>query len=212
MPLVVLEGIDGCGKTTQFNLLKEAFKNLIPKAALFVREPGSTKLGEGIRALLLDPEVDSVPLAEMLQFLAARAQLLEEVVKPALHKQKLVVMDRFFHSTIAYQICGLNLRPREHYVKFVSNLAYQSLNGVPDLTILFQLPIETSIQRRKDLNPDRMEQRGLEYYSKVQEGYQTAKHWCEKQGHKISEIDATKPPEEIHKTIKQLISKIRINL
>lgn len=210
MPLLVLEGIDGCGKTTQFNLLKDWFEKTVLDTVLFIREPGSTKLGEHLREILLTPGMESVPRAEMLIYMAARAQLLEEVVLPALKKKLLVVMDRYFYSTIAYQVHGFGFGPADAYTYFIERMAYWSVNTTPDLTIFLDISVKEAVKRRAHTEDDRIEKRGEQYFKKVKDGYDAAMKWCEKEGHNIVRVDATQKPKEIFSQVCNHISHLRI--
>jgi len=101
MTLIVLEGIDGCGKSTQLERLVERLR-AAGREPRVLREPGGTELGERIRAILLDPATEACPIAELLGYQVARAQLVHQELKPALERGELVVLDRFWYSTIAY--------------------------------------------------------------------------------------------------------------
>ena len=167
MPLIVFEGIDGCGKTTQVAALTQrlttagiAFRHL--------REPGGTALGERQRALLLDPATRACPTAELFGYLQARAQLCAEVIAPALTAGELVVLDRFYHSTLAYQAYGLGLDLGE--VRASIRLATGGI--VPDLVLWLALdPTEAGRRRAAARGLDRIEARGLEYLTRVHDGY-----------------------------------------
>ena len=126
MPLIVFEGIDGCGKTTQVERLKQ---RLTTDGISFrhLREPGGTELGERQRALLLDPATKACPTAELFGYLQARAQLCHEVIAPALANDELVILDRFYHSTLAYQAYGLGLDQAQ-----VRRLGRRALNDKND--------------------------------------------------------------------------------
>ena len=167
MPLIVFEGIDGCGKTTQVQRLTArltkdgvAFRHL--------REPGGTELGERQRALLLDPATKACPTAELFGYLQARAQLCHEVIAPALVANELVILDRFYHSTLAYQAYGLGLDLAQ--VRAAIHLATGGLR--PDLVLWLSVD-PTEAQRRRALarGQDRIEARGLAYQQKVHDGY-----------------------------------------
>src|ERR1043165_8810424 len=108
MPLIVFEGIDGCGKTTQVEHLTARLKDG-GIAFRHLREPGGTELGERQRALLLDPATKACPTAELFGYLQARSQLCHEVIAPTLAAGGLIILDRFYHSTLAYQAYGLGL-------------------------------------------------------------------------------------------------------
>lgn len=133
--LVVLEGAEGVGKTTQARLLADALR-AAGVACTTVREPGGTALGESVRALLLDGANAPDPAAEALLFLASRAQVIAEVVRPALERGDVVIVDRFFLSTYAYQIAGRELD--EASVRAANQLAVDGI--VPDVTLVLALP------------------------------------------------------------------------
>lgn len=163
--LITLEGIDGCGKTTQAGILQ---RNLEEKGIQFVaiREPGGTAVGEDIRQVLLHNH-DSLSLqAELLLYMAARSELTEQVILPSLLAGKVVVCDRFIDSTVAYQGYGGGAD-----LKLVHFLNQKATGGVsPDLTILLDLPVEEAAGRRGD-SADRMEKNDYNYHRRVRHGY-----------------------------------------
>lgn len=167
MPLIVFEGIDGCGKTTQVERLKARLATAgLPFRHL--REPGGTELGERQRALLLDPATRACPTAELFGYLQARAQLCHEVIAPALSAGELVILDRFYHSTLAYQAYGLGLDLAQ--VRAAIRLATGGLR--PDLVLWLSVdPAEAQRRRAAARGQDRIEARGLAYQQKVHEGY-----------------------------------------
>src|SRR5437867_978021 len=142
MPLIVLEGPEGAGKTTQIRMLAE-WLGAAGKTVVAVREPGGTPLGDEIRRLLLDPASDPTPRSESLLFMASRAQLIEREIQPALASGAIVLVDRFFLSTYAYQVHGRGL-PHEE-ISAANRLATSSLR--PDLTLLLVLPVEEGLGR-----------------------------------------------------------------
>jgi dTMP kinase len=149
---ISFEGIDGAGKSTQIALLRGELERR-GIAALLTREPGGTRLSEEIRSLLLRTDMEVCPEAELLLYAAARAQIVREVIKPALNAGKIVLCDRFIHSSLAYQGAARGLG--EQVVLDVNSIA---LDGVwPDLTFLFLLDEEEARRRRKG-RPDRLEQ------------------------------------------------------
>ncbi len=163
---VTFEGIDRSGKTTQARMLVAA----LGADAIAVREPGGTEVGERVRELLKDPRAEIGPRAEALLFMASRAQLVERVIAPALARGELVLADRFFLSTYAYQIGARGL-PEED-VAAANRLATGGL--VPDLTILLFLPAAEGLARASGRGgPDRMERAGEEFHQRVEHAFAT---------------------------------------
>lgn len=162
---ITFEGSEGCGKSTQSEML---FRYLKAKGvkAIYLREPGGVKLSEKIRDILLDPKNKISPEAETLLYMAARAQVVEEIIKPALKSGKTVVCDRFLDSTIAYQGYGLGIDIK--LIKLTGNFATQGIK--PDLTIFLDLPVKSGLKHRHNCK-DRIEQRSINYHEKVRSGY-----------------------------------------
>ncbi len=171
--LLVLEGIDGCGKTTQFHHLAKWLPSsgLIPRGAnlLLTCEPGGTALGQALRKLLLNPpyEEEPEPIAELLLYAADRAQHVSQVIKPALEKGDWVLSDRFSGSTLAYQGYGRNLDFQ--IIKQLEAIATFGL--VADMTICFELSPLESLARRKAKLDDRIESEGFDFLEKVAKGF-----------------------------------------
>ena len=166
---ITFEGVEGCGKSTQMARLLEWME----KAGLLVlatREPGGTKVGEGIRELLLTPHDEGLDAgAELLLYEAARAQHVSEVIRPALEAGVHVLCDRFFDSTTAYQAFGRGLD--EEMVLEFNRMASGGL--VPDLTLLFSVAIEEGLGRaRGESAGDRLEGESLVFHRKVQAGFE----------------------------------------
>ncbi len=186
MPLIVFEGIDGCGKTTQVERLKQ---RLTTDGISFrhLREPGGTELGERQRALLLDPATKACPTAELFGYLQARAQLCHEIIAPALANHELVILDRFYHSTLAYQAYGLGLDQAQ--VRAAILLATGGIR--PDLVLWLAVdPAEAQRRRAAARGQDRIEARGLAYQQKVHDGYRAL---VTSDG--LIEIDARQTPD-----------------
>lgn len=166
MPLIVLEGPDGCGKTTQAELLAARLAER-GRRVRRLREPGGTALGEAVRRLLLEPALDPCPEAELFGYLMARAELCRRVLEPALAAGEWVVLDRFWHSTIAYQAWGLGLdRAR------VRAAVELSVGGIAaDLALLLLVDEDEALRRRAGAARDRIEARDAAFRRRVREGY-----------------------------------------
>jgi dTMP kinase len=198
MPLIVFEGIDGCGKTTQADRLCARLAKLkAPTRRL--REPGGTALGESMRAILLDPATKACPVAELFGYLQARAQLVEEVLKPALARGEAVVLDRFYHSTLAYQAYGLGLDLAQ--VRGANALALNGLEA--DLALWFDVDPAEAQRRRAAGKPDRIEARGLEYLTRVHAGYRAMADAGE-----LARVDAARPIDEIEAAVWSLVAPL----
>lgn len=182
---ISLEGIDGSGKSTQAKLLAEA---LGPHTVL-VREPGGTAAAERVRELLADGELELEPMAELLLFCAARADLVRRVIRPALDAGRDVVSDRFADSTAAYQGGGRGLG-----VELVERLNEAVAEGLePDLTLL--LRIDPGPAARRSEGEDRFESAGLEFQGAVAAAYDeiAARHPA-----RVKAIDASGSVEDVH--------------
>lgn len=161
--LIVLEGAEGVGKSTQAALLAERLRQA-GQSVSAVREPGSTALGDGIRRLLLDADLHVAPRAEALLFMASRAQLVDDVIRPAIAAGAVVLADRFFLSTYAYQAFGRGLDDAQ--VRALNSFATVGL--VPDLTLLLDLPDGEGIARAAARGPaDRIERSGDGFHQRV---------------------------------------------
>jgi dTMP kinase len=181
---IVFDGPEGCGKTTQTHLLKTRLEQQGSKVALF-RDPGSTRIGERIRQILLNPDHQEMAMrCEMLLYMAARAQMMRELIIPALKDGATVICDRFVSSTLAYQLGGDGLTSEE--IKSVANIAIWS--RWPDLTLILDIPLERSSKRvqpkfmlpfpedikselAREMTKDRIEQRSEAYHEQVRQNY-----------------------------------------
>lgn len=169
--LITFEGIDGSGKSTQARLLVEHLR-AEGHAPVLVREPGGTDLSERVRTLLLDTTLEIDPFAELLLFSAARAQLVIEKIKPALNAGQIVVCDRFYDSTTAYQGAGRQLEDVDWLQQF-----HRKVTGglVPDRTYLVEVPPAVAHARRTAdggaAPPDRMESADAAFYQRVAAAY-----------------------------------------
>ena len=198
---IVLDGPDGCGKTTQAKLLADWLKEQGVPVEIF-RDPGATDIGEKIRQILLNPEHIAMSTAtEVLLYMAARAQLWQEKIATALKQNKCAVLDRWLSSTCAYQgyAGGFGM---EKIIK----IAVDSLERPwPDLTIILDVDLQTAANRLSG-QPDRMEQKGSEYHQRVREGF-----WELAKGRgSFVVIDATKDIETVHKNVVEVVEKMKI--
>jgi len=197
---VVLDGVEGCGKSTQAAMLDAALQKAgVP--TLLVRDPGSTHIGEKIRAILLDPQHDRMSMrCEMLLYMAARAQMVKELIEPALAAGKCVICDRFITSTLAYQLGGEGLTAEE-----IHRVGQVAVGGRwPDLTILLDMPVDRSAARL-NRQRDRIEQRPDEYHQRVRENYLQQGRQHEK---KMRIIDADRDREAIHADVMRLLGQM----
>lgn len=165
---ITVEGIDGCGKSTQATLIAAALE-AAGHDVLRLREPGGVKISEQIREILLDPANGEMgDVCELLLYEAARAQLVHQVIRPALAAGKTVICDRFYDSTTAYQAFADGL---DHGM--VSQANELAVDGCrPDLTLVFDLPVEDALRRRSGREAeDRLELKGLEFQARVAAGF-----------------------------------------
>jgi dTMP kinase len=193
---VTFEGIDRSGKTTQAGLLVDALGD----GALGVREPGGTAVGEQVREVLKDPNVDLSAETEALLFAAARAELVSEVILPALQDGRVVVSDRFLDSSLAYQggARGLGIEDVER----VNHFATRGLK--PDLTFLLDLPPEDAAARAGE--SDRFEDEGSGLQEAVGAAYERL---MRSDPDRWRRIDATRSPEEVHADVLAAVRKAR---
>lgn len=193
--LISFEGIEGCGKSTQANLLYEYLKTKAVPCVL-VREPGGTKIGEEIRKILLDENnIKMNPKTELFLYLAARSQLLAEIIFPALKEGKVVICDRFSDSTLAYQGGGRNLGLEK--VSQINKYATDKLK--PHLTILIDIPLVVSRERIAKEEKDRLEKENEEFHKRVRDTYLFLAKRAPK---RIKVFDGTKNIEDLHLEIR----------
>jgi dTMP kinase len=203
---ITFEGIEGSGKTTQVELLTGSLKAK-GYECLATREPGATRIGRGIRDILLDSAHSNIlPLTELLLYEADRAQHVHDVIKPALAAGKVVVSDRFFDATTVYQGyargCDLDLIERIHRIV---------LGGLtPDLTLILDLPVEIGLERAwqrihsrsGNLPEDRFEKEALAFHERVRLGYLTL---AKNEPDRFRVIDASGDPETAHKDVLEAV-------
>jgi dTMP kinase len=197
--LITFEGPEGGGTSTQALALQRYLEGQGHVTRLF-REPGGTRISTAVRDILLAPEhLEMAPRAELLLFLAARAQLVEEQIRPALAEGCLVLCDRFTDSTLAYQLdgTGLELEALERLNDFATGCL------APDLTLLLDLNAETGLGRQGDWN--RMEERGLEFHQRVRERYLAL---ARRDPGRIVVIDATCPVEVVREAVRAAVDAL----
>ncbi len=193
---VSLEGIDGSGKSTQAKLLAKA----LGPETLLIREPGGTAAAERIRELLADPDLELDPYAELLLFLAARADLTARVIRPALEAGLDVVSDRFADSTVAYQGAARGLGVGE-----TISLTDSASDGLwPDLTILLRLDPEVGHERAE--GKDRFESEGLELQRAVAEAYEEIAQIA---SDRVVVVDAGGNVEQVHQQVMEAVESRR---
>ncbi len=201
---ITFEGVEGSGKSTQINLLGEyLIEKNIP--VVLTQEPSGTPIGRKIGEILFNRGHQAMcPETELLLFCAARAQHVREVVRPALKDGKYVLCDRFSDATFAYQAAGRGLDPA--FIKTIND--YCSLQLKPDLTLLFDLPVETGLQRagRRDAElkdpsaADRFEKEKLDFHNRVRQGYQRL---CSDDPGRFRVIDASRTVDVIARDVRR---------
>jgi dTMP kinase len=202
LPFISFEGSEGCGKTTQVQLLANRL-DVGGVPFLVTREPGGTAIGETIRELLqYTPQAAGMtPEAELLLFEASRAQLVREVIKPALERGECVIADRFFDSTTVYQ--GVARKLDKKIVRQLN--AFAVGDCIPDITFFVDVDLETARARMKGWRrPDRMEQQADEFYEQVRDGYLEFAKW---QKDRVVVIQGWKSTEEIANEIWKMLNE-----
>jgi dTMP kinase len=203
--LISFEGSEGSGKSTQIALLAKHLQ-LLGREVLTTREPGGTEIGEQIRNIIVHNSKgdEMCPETEVFLFAAARAQLVREVIAPALLSGRVVLSDRFLDSSTVYQGIARNLGSDP--VQQINRFAVGSV--MPNLTIVLDVPTEVSLERirlRASDLPDRMERENAEFFGKVREGYLLlAKSMPER----FSVIDGTQPEAEVEKRVWTAVQKL----
>src|SRR5512132_1951515 len=186
--LIAFEGVEGAGKSTQLELLRQALEGR-DREVVVTREPGGTAAGERVRGLLLDPEVELDPRAEALLFAAARAELVAEVIRPALERGAVVLSDRYLDSSLAYQggARGLGRGPVEAVNRFATG------GLLPDLVVLLDLdPADGLARRARD--PDRIEAQDIDFHRRVRSAFRDL---AAAEPARFCVVDATLPAPEV---------------
>ncbi|MEY2973579.1 MAG: hypothetical protein RI886_1356 [Pseudomonadota bacterium] len=193
--LISFEGIEGAGKSTQINLLQDYYlkKN---KEVLLLREPGSTELGESIREILLSTKNVISDNTELLLMFAARAQLLDQIIKKNIHK--VILIDRYFHASIAYQGYGRGLD-----ISKINQLIQITECIQPDYTFLLDISPEDGFRRKSGDKMDRIESAGIEFFNKVRNGYLE----LAQNNNYMHVISSTQTEQNIHEEIVNIIQR-----
>lgn len=193
---ITFEGIDGCGKTTQIELLKEELEKK-GYTVLLTREPGAKGLGEKLREILLNYDGEVSSNCESFLFLADRAQHIDTIIKPAINKGVIVLCDRHTDSTVAYQGYGRQLDLEQIY-----QLNKIATNGIiPDITFILDIDIDTSLQRIGK-GRDRMENSGREFFERVRKGYIEI---SEKEPQRVKLLQGNSPIKDIQNKISDYV-------
>ena len=211
---IVFDGGEGSGKSTQARLLRERLeRDGLP--VLAVHDPGATRIGEMVRAILLNPDNNDMGMrCEMLLYMASRAQMMNEKILPALQRGEVVVSDRFVSSTLAYQLGGDGLTAQE-----IRDVAEVAIKGRwPDMTLIFDLPVAASQARvrpkfslfpddpRAGLDLDRIEQRSLDYHAQVRKNYLDQVK-LDPTRYKV--IDATRSVDDVHEDVVKAVAALK---
>ncbi len=195
---ISFEGIDGSGKTTQIELLKNKLLLLGEKVEV-LREPGGTVISEKIRKILLDKSNLSLSSeAESLLFFASRNQLLKEKIIPMLNNGTFIICDRFNDSTIAYQ--GYGFSSNVEKLEMISDFA--TLGNSPELTFYLDISVEASISRRQYMEDDRIEKKGIQYLNKVRQGFLAI---ADKNPKRIITVDASLDRNKINDMVWNIV-------
>jgi len=198
---ITLEGGEGSGKSTQAQALKALVEGA-GRNVTVTREPAGCPLGQRVRELLSEPSLELDPRSELFLFVAARAQHVAEVIRPALEHDDVVICDRFGDSSVAYQGYGRGLGPDD--VRLSNRMATQGL--VPDLTVLLDVPVETGLGRKAGEDaPDRIAQEGAQFHERVRQGYLAM---AAEEPERFLVVDATLSSPEITKRIWQRLEAL----
>ncbi len=197
---ITFEGIDGCGKSTQLNLLAEHLKSK-GFEVIITREPGAKGLGEKLREILLNYDGDVSSNCEAFLFLADRAQHIDNLVKPAVKAGKIILCDRHTDSTVAYQGYGRGVDLKQ--IKMLNELATNGLK--PDLTFIFDVDVKTGLGRISK-SKDRMESAGIEFFEKTRRGYLEI---AEQEPERVKVINSNDSIENIFEQVKKIVDELR---
>ncbi len=198
---ITFEGIDGCGKSTQIKLTNNYLKKLGFKPEI-LREPGSTILSEKIRKILLNKNIKINPISELMLYVAARAELVESTIGPALDNGKIILCDRFYDSTTAYQGFGRGLD-----IKIINKMNDLAV-GIykPHLTFIVDIDYPTSLKRMKKMHKvaDRLESESKAFFSRVRNGFKEIS--CQNKK-RVVLLNGKKPIEKIFDEVKDCLNR-----
>jgi dTMP kinase len=195
---ISLDGLDGAGKSTQCRLLADWLRSQ-GCAVTECRDPGGTTLGAEIRALLLNHRGSMSPLTEALLFMASRAQLIEEVIRPALAAGQAVISDRFLLANVVYQGHAGGLDPQ-----MLWDIGLRATGGLePDLTVILDFPVDASVARRHG-PADRIESRDRSYHDRVREGFLAE---ARRRPDRISVVDAAGAVDEVQQRLRAEVAR-----
>ncbi len=196
MKLISFEGIEGVGKSTQINLIQEWLK-IKGFSSKLIREPGSTEFGEKIRELLLSNDSDISAHSELLLMFAARAEMVNEHMVNS--KEDIILCDRYFHASIAYQGYGRKLS-----LDLIENLIRNINCPIPDLTIIYDLDVRLGFKRKANDDIDRIESAGENFFEDVRKGYQQ----IAKDREEVVILDASESIDVLNQQTKELIKPL----
>ena len=202
--LITLEGNEGCGKTTQIKLLRD-WLGRCGKKVFLTREPGGTPTSDAIRSILLDDDKKNIsPVTETLLYMASRAQLVNDVIKPKLGQGYIILCDRWLDATLAYQGFGGGVDAR-----WIEALGKKVTQGIrPKRTVFFDLPLEIGLKRATECrSADRIEKKSVAFHRKVRQGYL----WIaekEPRRFKTLKVDSAESISDIHERIKAILKDV----
>lgn len=198
---ITFEGPEGCGKSTQVYKVTEALQAK-GFEVVATREPGGTAIGQQIREVLLNPDnVSLMHNTEVLMFAADRVQHLEEKIRPALEQKKVVLCDRYVDSTTAYQIGGRSIK--NDLIESINKISTEGL--MPELTLLFDIPVAEGLKRATQQDSDRFEKELISFHERVREKYLTI---AEQDPERIKKIDGLLSIEKVHKEVMRYLEPL----
>ena len=195
---ITLDGPEGSGKSSQARRLVQALRR-VGYRVIFVRDPGSTALGRALRRMLLHQQAPLSPLMEALLFIGGRVALVEERIRPALRRGRVVVCDRFHDATVAYQGFGGGLN-----VRWLDRLGRRAVGRtMPALTLVLDLPVEQGFRRLKR-SRDRMESKTRQYHRRVRQGFLAL---ARRESRRVKVVDARRTPDAVTADIRRLVAR-----